>query len=468
MTALRPRADPTFVAAACGLLLLVARLDLVPALRGPAPWPPEWQWTAAPVPLGPGACAAIALVAVAAVLVTRRSTRGSGVAALVLGALVPYGMLAPAAHPLRETLERTVDGAFTSYHKVATTSRGNDAWRYLRDHRDLQPGMRGVPHAATHPPGPVLHYRAWAALGERHPGLARATTDLVRRLGVEPGALRTPQTEAGTVSAFLGSFTLALLAGLSALSAAALAARLGSDAVVAARIGLLVPLLPGMALMTPELDQALALPVTLSAVLLAGGLAQPWRAAAAGAVVGLATFFSYGVPLLAALTCTALLLALAPDRATALRAVALASLAAAVTFLLPLLAGHDPVGSLRQGLEIHRVAFTAPRSRALWAAWNPLDVALFLGLPLVVTLARGAPGEPPVLARFRRTLGALTLLFLVSGLVRGEAGRIALPLFPALAVASAPAWCGTARGAAALAVLLGVIGLGLRLSWQLP
>jgi hypothetical protein len=182
-------------------------------------------------------------------------------------------------------------------------------------------------------------------------------------------------------------------------------------------------------------------------------------------VVGAGAFFSYGLPLLAGIAGLAALRMGRPPRADAARAVLAAGAAAAALFLAPLAAGHAPLRSMAQGLAIHREAFTTPRDHLLWAAWNPLDVAVFLG-PAALLLIAAATGESA--SRLARTLGALVLLLLASGAVRGEAGRIALPLMPALLVAGSVRWCADAPRAALLGALLGMTALGLRLSWRLP
>jgi hypothetical protein len=79
--------------------------------------------------------------------------------------------------------------------------------------------------------------------------------------------------------------------------------------------------------------------------------------------------------------------------------------------------------------------YTAPRSYALWLLFDPLDLALFLGLPVALTLVLRAalPGEGgPVATRFRLTLLAGVALLVLSGVTRGEVGRLWIPLMPAL------------------------------------
>jgi hypothetical protein len=111
----------------------------------------------------------------------------------------------------------------------------------------------------------------------------------------------------------------------------------------------------------------------------------------------------------------------------------------------PALVGHHPIASARAALRIHREFFTEPRDYAVWLVFDPLDLAVFIGLPVAVSLvfaavragrrwvgrARLQPDEA-----FR--LGALAALvtLLAAGQTRGEVGRIWIPIMPVLLVAA--------------------------------
>ena len=130
-------------------------------------------------------------------------------------------------------------------------------------------------------------------------------------------------------------------------------------------------------------------------------------------------------------------------RATAVAALA-GAISGVVAFGLPALLGHEPVRALTTALSIHREMYTAPRSYGLWLAFNPLDLALFLGVPVAVggVLAlvasvrrapRGGRGDP--LARFRVAVFGGVAVLLILGVTRGEVGRLWIPLMPLLLVA---------------------------------
>src|SRR5262249_36204018 len=128
--------------------------------------------------------------------------------------------------------------------------------------------------------------------------------------------------------------------------------------------------------------------------------------------------------------------------------------------------------------RIHREFFTLPRDYRLWLVFDPLDLAVFLGLPVAITLAwRTASAARRLASRARpvpdeafrlAAVGAL-LALLVSGQTRGEVGRIWIPIMPVLLVAALarPEEKRPARAdALELAVLLVAIDLAVALSWR--
>jgi hypothetical protein len=197
------------------------------------------------------------------------------------------------------------------------------------------------------------------------------------------------------------------------------------------------------------------------------------RAAGAGLLAGVALFFSYGAPLLiglgaAAAAVPALRTPEGRRRAALFGAIALA--VAFVCFLAPAVLGHHPLASARAALAIHRDQFTVHRSYARWLVSDLLDLALFLGVPTVL-FALMLPRTP-----FRLAATGGVLLLVASGLIRGEMGRILVPLMPVLLVASvvsppsadAPEGEPSLSTALVLGTLLAATDVVLRLSWELP
>jgi hypothetical protein len=309
-------------------------------------------------------------------------------------------------------------------------------------------------------------------------GVFDAHAASARRL-LDAAGLADPERRPGERAAALaGPLLILLMCAATAWPVAALAREAGLDEAAAARAGVLWALLPGPALMAPQFDQALALPVALAAAALAAaaradqGTARALWSALAGASAAVAVFLSYGAAVFVAITGAAALAAVAADAGVrrCVMAVAQSAVAAAVVTAVPVAFGHRPWRSARVALQMHRETFTAPRSHALWLAFNPLDLAVFVGVPVAVLfVARLTDAarrhERDALDRFTLA-GALGLVALVlSGTVRGEVGRIWIPLMPLLLVPAA-ARLGNRWRAPALGALLVLLCLALRLRWE--
>lgn len=488
--------DPRRALAAAALVTAAALaavvFDFPTLLRGPAPYPPEWQWElrAAPAP-GPWtpavACAAALVGLVAGAGRARSAAAARGVLAagtlagfglgIALVAVEPGGALQTYA---RRALSRTV----TSYLTVAAGEDARDPTGFLRLHADALPRYRKeAKHAATHPPGPVLAYRALITVADAAPELARATLQ-VAQMREEPARPDAPGLSA-RAAAVWGPLLIVLCAALTAWPVAALARALGLDEVAATRVGLLWLLLPGPLLQAPQFDQALALPVALAALATAtaarttGGRALAF-AALAGLCGGGALFFSYGMAVPLAISCAAALWALhgfgrrdEPGVGPAASVALVAALTAVVVFASTTLLGHAPLRAALTALEIHREAYTAPRSYALWLLFNPVDLFVFLGPPLAVLFAvaiatNARAGEASPAGRWTQATAAGLALLLLSGTLRGEAGRILIPLMPALllaATARLEAW--SPGRTTLLAALLATWTLTLRARWEI-
>jgi hypothetical protein len=371
--------------------------------------------------------------------------------AVLLGFVLQIALLArEPGSPLQTLLARARSRSYTSYHTVALSPEARRPTEFLRHHADLLPTWaRSAKHAATHPPGPVLFYRGLLALCRSAP---RLTEGLLAAAGLPPRGSPPSASRPARAAALLGALVLGLLGALAAWPTFRLAAGLGVEGASAARLAVLWTLLPGPALQVPQFDQALALPIVAAAgLLLRAGQARSLptaagRAVLAGVLGGLALFVSYGsVAFLVIASVAALAGAGVSLRRSALLAGVAAAVAALVAFGLPALSGHDPARALLTALSIHREIYTAPRDYAAWLLFNPLDFALFTGLPVAVTGLLLLPGAlrgvtatatTDPITRFRlATLTGLTGL-LVLGVTRGEVGRIWIPLMPLVLVAS--------------------------------
>jgi hypothetical protein len=473
-------------------------LDLAPWLRGPAPYPPEWQWAyRQPLAEPPAAAAALAALAVLLVAATglpavrrreRTAARALALAAVVLGFALPLALLArEPAGALRTLLARTTSFSITSYHSAALADDARDPLAFVRRHAELLPGLAAsAKHAATHPAGPVLYFRAANAACERWPALTDA---LLGAVGLPEREFAPPLTRPARAGALLGALGLSLLAAATAWPLAGLARALGLPPLAAARAAMLWAVVPGAALVAPRFDAAIALPVVTYAWLVARAVRGRTlaRALAAGAGGGLALLLSYGSAaflVAAGLAAAAAATTAEPGAAPGLarrRAVftvgASAAVAVGLAFGVPAALGGQPLEALRTSLAIHHGEYTAPRSYALWLLFDPLDFAALAGVPIValavVAAARAALGgrtgrvAAPGGVFALVLLGALAAL-VVSGAARGEVGRLWLPLAP-LALVSAAAALDTedARPATLVAALTTTCTLAVAAAWRL-
>jgi hypothetical protein len=454
-----PHVRPWLVVASSLLVLAAIPLDLAPWLRGPAPYPPEWQWAYRPGgpsrPLLAAAGCALALLALVGATGTEAvRRRASRLVPLMVGAAVFIGWLLQLAllarepgPPLATLLSRAQSRSFTSYHAVAISEEARDPLAFLRRHAEgLRSQVRSAKHAATHPPGPVLFYRAALAVCEASPPL---TDGLLGAAGVPDREFPPPATRPARAAALLGALLLGLLGAATAWPLFRLAEALALGRLPAGRLAILWPLLPGPALMTPQFDQALALPVAavtllgLRALRASGPGRAAGLAALAGGAGGIAIFTSYGAAAFLAIggACAVAATGWTPWR----RSLALAGLAGGVAVLvafgIPAILGHEPLRALATALRIHHDVYTAPRSYRVWLLFDPLDLALFLGVPVAVAGAlRLGPSvvsaSPTSVDRLRRAVFASVALLVLLGVTRGEVGRLWIPLMPLLLVGS--------------------------------
>jgi hypothetical protein len=458
------RRDRVLAGVALGSILVLVALvtDALPWLRGPAPYPPEWQWGWR---LEPGRLLLLAPL-VATALVTLVATAGgrwwrarpqASALALLVAATVSGLSFVVALYErepggaLRAMMARAQSPTVTSYHSVAVSESARDPLAFLRAHATLLPELaRTAKHAATHPPGPVLWYRTAVGLCKSSPALTRT---LLAAAGAPGPESQTPERRAARAGALLGALGFALLAVLTVWPLARLAEALGLETLDAARVAAVLVLLPGPALFAGSLDAALALPVTAFAALLLSAARGPrtprttLEAAAAGACAGVALFGSYGALAFLALAGVAVAAAVVRDRTSAVRfardATVAAAMALLLAFVVPALLGHEPLRAMRTALAIHHAEYTAPRRYALWLAFNPLDLAIFAGLPFALLAVwravsgRGRSGRRTSLERFRSAFFAGLAALVVAGVTRGEVGRLFVPLVPLVLLASA-------------------------------
>jgi hypothetical protein len=152
--------------------VVAVRLDLLPALRGPAPYPPEWQWGYVPRSawgLGPALLALLVLLALLAWCGRGPRSRRAAAGLLALGGLAgaafSTALLATAPEgPWRTLMARAASRSVTSYHTVAvsgTRATPGPSWlgtpacsRATAPRPNTRPRTRRVRSSSIAPPWP--------------------------------------------------------------------------------------------------------------------------------------------------------------------------------------------------------------------------------------------------------------------------------------------------------------------------
>ena len=451
------------------LFVLAVGLDLTPLLRGPD----EWRWTLRPYELStrwlvPVLALALYTLVCARWLSSFKPSAGERRFLLFLTLAAPLIQFALAAslrrYPLFEFFAPTVSVHTSGYFNTAVAT--SDLNHMLANYPSIMPGL--PIHAQSHPPGPiVMHWLAWRIF-EALPGLAEAVGLPLRTLQCHNAALMTLDT-AQIASALVGMLTPALGA-LAVWPLYAFGRRVVGEK-TAASAAALFPILPLFAMWPAQWDQVYPLLLLSSLYFAHTGLEMrsTWRLFVAGVPLSIATFFSVGNFALIAIvglygaawvvvnhhgTKSPRTLAVMTPRW--LIAFALGS--ASVWLVYALAYQVNPLDVISTGARLAFESTTGARTYGVWLVWNPVEFAMFLGVPLTLILSRlRRPARTPAPLTVA-ALGALLALN-VSGSVRGEVGRLWLYFGPLLALMALPR--AEPPGRAFHAILIGLTALQL-------
>ena len=299
-------------------------------------------------------------------------------------------------------------------------------------------------HVQSHPPGAIIaQWLSWQGF-QALPALADAVALPLRTLQCHnPGLMALDNAQ--IASASLGML-LPLLGGLAVWPLYAFARRV-SNARVAAVTVLLFPVLPLFAMWMSQWDQIYPLLLFLGLYLAHTGLERRsgWRIFAAGVPLSIASFFSVGNFVLMAIVALYGAAWLWMQRAS-LRPTVTQSLRQAIIFALGcssiwLLYGLsyriNPLSVISTGSRLAYESTTGNRTYSVWLLGNPIDFLVFLGIPigilLLYNLIKRMPFPKLLLPVTIATFGTLIVLWL-SGIVRGEVGRLWMYFGPLLAL----------------------------------
>lgn len=380
---------------------------------------------------------------------------------LLLSLAAPLVQLALAAgvyrYPLFQFFAATVSPSISGYYSVAVTTI--DLPDLLARYVEWMPLL--PTHPQSHPPGPVLiHWWGWqffAAL----PALASAVAMPLRALQCHNAALMT--LDNGQIASATIGLLLPLLGGLAVWPMYAFGKRV-AGARAAALVAGLFPILPLFAMWPAEWDQVYPLLLFTGLYLAQAGLESrsTGRLFAAGVPLSIATFFSVGNVVLVAIVGLYSLVWIIAHHEDATKqgsvrvcvaawirpAIALALGCASIWLIYAAVYRVNPLDVIATGSRLAFESTTGHRSYSLWLIWNPIDFATFFSLPLTLLLLTRLPavitavrdllrGRAPGRSNWALIAAVALASFValnVSGTVRGEVGRLWMYFGPLLAL----------------------------------
>lgn len=330
------------------------------------------------------------------------------------------------------------------YYQEAT--RVTDVRQYLADVPGRTTFLKVPERVGTHPPGPVLLFRAAREWLMSHPATVSRLEGLLQNwaggnnlrnvLSITQQFAGLNVTQSDLVMAYWTGVLLTFVAPLVVPLAFALGA-LAADLRTGLASATLATAVPAILCFNPSVD-------ALSAVVACGVLAlglwslRSWSGVAgllAGALLMVGMFWTFGLMALAAVLLVQWLLALRGPSVPSGRLQRLAPvIGAALGMVLVGVAefvflSYNPVTSMSQSMALQRFLMST-RSYLSSVPWNLYDVVLFAGPALVVVavwgtvLAHKGEALQPRVAALGIGLAVTFLLLLVGGQTRGEVGRI--------------------------------------------
>lgn len=435
---------------AFSLCLVVLFVAVVATGVLPLGIPGQWVWPCRLVPLFGGLAALAVFGTLSGVglslLLLRRPPRSSWACGFSLWAvafLVRLLLFHSEPLPILKqvwTAASTVSNTFFS-----EALRAGPSLNFIREYVHLLPQFSE--RARTHPPGPVLYYKAFLwpcrkseallegsklwAQGVGGPSLSELAIIVGARTGL-------PLEESSVAAALWAQLGLCLMSALLAVVCFCAGLSLGVEKRAALGASALFALSPSAVLFSVTINTIVALLCGLSLLFVLKGREEssPEKASLliGGLLLYLATFTSLSAIAMGAVLSTLLLLRHGLRRGLASLSWLLFGFA--LTYAaVRLIFGFDLYAVTSHGLSAHKEVTTAfKRSYLAWLLINPVEFAAFCGLPIIVLAGLGWREErtrPLILS----SLATFALLD-ISGFVRGEVARIWLFLLPPLCVAS--------------------------------
>ncbi len=473
------------------LFVFLIWFDVLPWLRGPEEW--RWSLRAADQP------AIYILLPIAGLLLyvvvcvrwlstfettpTRSKWRSAewGLLLFLMFAAPLIQILLAAAvwrSPLFELFANTTSPSVTGFYSVAVTTPNLPS--QLTNYTTLMPTL--PIHPSTHPPGLVLaQWLGWQFF-EALPTLSNVIAMPPRMLQCHNVPLMTldnPQIASASIG-----MLVPIIGGLAVWPMYALGRRLVGSKAAAVAVSIF-PVLPMFAMWPSQFDQVYPLLLFAGLYLIHRGIesGSNGRVLASGLVLSLATFLSVGNAMLIVIVALYGLLQLIKRGGQhwirLASAFALGCLTIWLWYVVTYQVSLSDLASL--GFRLLSESTRCPtcpsttRSYDLWLLWNPIDFAIFLSIPLAVLLLQRLVNLAAYFRRFPKrdypewgllaiAAGVPLLVWLVSGIVRGEVSRLWAyfgPLLIFIVLAPIPGRSSLTDRSRNVAVLIGLIGLQL-------
>lgn len=392
-------------------------------------------------------------------------------AAIVIQVLITTG--APDEYDLTKWAYVNYFGASTGYYQVAKKEAVHDPWRFITDYPVWIQSQDSL-HIGTHPPGLIVLHCVLLRVMERNPEIAGfllqamplSTHEGFRQLERMD---RRPIPRADRAALCLASL-MTLLACAGTVVPLYLLGRSALLPPAAWAAATLWPIVPAAILFQPDADTAFPLLSTSALALAAWAVrrAKLQRDLASGLVLGLLAGLVLAVGIVFTLAflpvglIVALVILLAPALARGRKAGLLLAIGIgflAVIALAWVLTGANPVTVWTWNLKNHaRFYVEYPRTYLAWLVLNPVELAVALGLPVVVWCLVGAGAARSVPLSTWATFGVLVALNLV-GRNMGEVARLWILFLPPLLLAAGAGLERLRAGPWSLGTTAGLLGL---------
>ena len=436
------------------LLIAVLALDLLPVLRGND----EWLWPLRSIEVTARCLVPIVTLSLYVFLsarwlkdfernsISRRYERWFVVFVILAAPIIQLSLASAVSRlPLLEFFGPTVSVHNSGYFTTAVSTPNLNALL-----ANFPTQMSSLPiHAQSHPPGAVIaQWLTWQVF-QALPPLAAAIAMPLRTLQCHNAGLMALDN-AQLASASIGML-LPLLGGLAVWPLYAFTKRVVPIRAAAVTV-LLFPVLPLFAMWLSQWDQVYPLLLFVGVYLAHTGLEKSswWRILLAGVPLSIASFFSVGnfvLMVIVGVYGAAWLWLQHKIRPLSISQ----SLRLALLFAFGctsiwlgywLVYGVNPLNVISTGSRLAFESTTGTRSYGVWLLGNPIDFLVFLGFPIVIlliyNLIRRVSFPKSLLPLAIATFGTLLLLWL-SGIVRGEVGRLWMYFGP-LVVLIAVGW----------------------------